>query len=75
MKPRMPIVGVLCSGKSKYARRYAKRAKCLGQWLAGRGVHLLTGGGGGVMAAVSEAFYQSPDRRGLVIGIIPCQRD
>ena len=28
----------------------------LGAWLARRGVHLLTGGGGGVMASVSEGF-------------------
>ena len=25
------------------------------------------------MAAVSKAFYEAPGRRGLVIGIIPCQ--
>jgi uncharacterized protein (TIGR00725 family) len=35
-------------------------------------VHLLTGGGSGVMAAVSQAFYETPNRRGFVIGIIPC---
>ena len=38
---------------------------------AGEGVHLLTGGGGGVMSAVSEAFHGVPERRGLVIGVIP----
>lgn len=69
MKPRIPIVSVMGSGTSNHA----ERASPLGRWLAGRGVHLLTGGGGGVMAAVSKAFYESPGRRGLVIGIVPCQ--
>jgi uncharacterized protein (TIGR00725 family) len=43
----------------------------LGRWLAELGVHLLTGGGGGVMAAVSRAFCETPGRRGLVIGVLP----
>jgi uncharacterized protein (TIGR00725 family) len=50
---------------------HTRRSACLGRWLAERGVHLLTGGGGGVMAAVSKAFYEVPDRRGLVIAIVP----
>jgi uncharacterized protein (TIGR00725 family) len=29
----------------------------------------------GVMASVSKAFYETPDRRGLVIGILPSQED
>lgn len=51
----------------------ADEARCaaLGRWLATEGVHLLTGGGGGVMASVSRAFFETPDRPGLVIGIIP----
>jgi uncharacterized protein (TIGR00725 family) len=43
----------------------------LGQWLARTGVHLLTGAGGGVMKAVSRAFFETPGRRGMVIGIVP----
>ncbi len=50
---------------------HSERASRLGRWLALEGVHLLTGGGGGVMTAVSQAFYETADRRGLVIGIIP----
>jgi len=42
----------------------------VGRWLAQQGVHLLTGGGGGVMEAVSEAFAQVPERQGLVLGIL-----
>ena len=65
---RLPIVGVMGSG----SRPYLERASPLGAWLAECGVHLLTGGGGGVMAAVSKSFYDTPNRRGLVIGILPC---
>ena len=64
---RLPVVGVLGSGSVAHE----ERAATLGRWLAGQGVHLLTGGGGGVMSAVSRAFAEVPDRRGLVIGILP----
>lgn len=43
----------------------------LGQWLAAEGVHLLTGGGGGVMNAVSRAFFETKNRSGVVLGILP----
>ena len=65
---RLPIVGVMGSG----SRPYVERSTVLGRWLAEYGVHLLTGGGGGVMAAVSKSFYDTPNRRGLVLGILPC---
>jgi len=71
MKPRIPIVGVMGSGTSTHRDRTSR----LGRWLADRGVHLLTGAGGGVMASVSKAFYESPGRQGSVIGIVPCQED
>ncbi len=63
----LPIVGVMGSGAA------ADDARCtaLGHWLATEGVHLLTGGGGGVMSAVSRGFYETPKRAGLVIGVIP----
>ena len=64
---RLPIVGVMGSG----SRSHLERASALGSWLAEYGVHLLTGGGGGVMAAVSQSFYETPNRRGLVIGVLP----
>jgi uncharacterized protein (TIGR00725 family) len=51
-------------------KSHPERAEPLGRWLAGEGVHLLTGGGGGVMSAVSEAFCRVPERRGLVIGVL-----
>ncbi|MBI4272130.1 MAG: molybdenum cofactor carrier protein [Candidatus Rokubacteria bacterium] len=65
--PRLPIVGVLGSG----TEAHAERAEAVGAWLATERVHLLTGAGGGVMEAVSRAFYATPGRTGLVIGIVP----
>jgi len=64
---RLPIVGVMGSG----INAHEPRAHQVGSWLATEGVHLLTGGGGGVMAAVSNAFHDTPGRRGLVIGVLP----
>jgi uncharacterized protein (TIGR00725 family) len=67
----LPIVGVMGSGSESHR----ERASAVGRWLAGAGVHLLTGGGGGVMSAVSEAFHAVSERRGLVIGVIPGAAD
>lgn len=64
---RRPIVGVMgASGKP-----HAERSRRVGAWIARAGYHLLTGGGPGVMSAVTEAFAGVPDRRGLAIGILP----
>jgi uncharacterized protein (TIGR00725 family) len=46
-------------------------AVSLGAWLAREGFDLLTGGGGGVMQAVAQAFTAVAERRGISIGIIP----
>ena len=43
----------------------------LGRRLARLDVHLLTGGGTGVMTSVSRAFAEVEDRAGLVIGVLP----
>lgn len=66
-QPRLPIVGVIGSGTD----RHEDLAGPLGTWLASEGVHLLTGGGAGVMESVSRAFHRIRDREGLVIGIVP----
>ena len=60
-------MGVMGSG----VRAHAELAAPLGRGLAGMGVHLLTGGGGGVMAAVSRAFAEVEDRAGLALGVLP----
>ncbi len=65
--PRLPVVGVMGSGREPHRRR----AHRLGEWIARAGFHLLTGGGPGVMAAVTEAFVRVAERRGAAIGILP----
>src|SRR5215831_12725350 len=65
--PRLRVIGVMGSGSDEHRAR----SEPLGRWLATEGVHLLTGGGGGVMAAVSKAFHETAGRRGLVIGVLP----
>ena len=71
MTQRLPIVGVLGSGDAEHA----DKAAALGRWLATLPMHLLTGGGRGVMMAVARAFVAVPGRAGLVVGVIPCSRD
>ena len=67
---RRLVVGVMGSGRD----RHETLAIPLGKLLASLHVDLLTGGGQGVMAAVSESFFHCPQPRGRVIGIIPCQQ-
>jgi len=66
-RTRLPIVGVMGSSTESFD----DLALPLGGWLAAFGVHLLNGGGGGVMAAVSRAFHEVSPRAGQVIGILP----
>jgi predicted Rossmann-fold nucleotide-binding protein len=47
----------------------------IGQLIAALGVDLLTGGGRGVMEAVSRAFFEVSPRAGVVVGIIPATVD
>jgi uncharacterized protein (TIGR00725 family) len=68
---RLPIVAVIGSGSDAHE----DRAAALGSWLATQGVHLLTGAGQGVMASVSRAFAETPGRKGLVLGVVPCIAD
>ena len=50
---------------------HTAHAHAIGHLLAHKPLHLLTGGGAGVMTAVSEAFSRVESRRGLVIGVLP----
>jgi uncharacterized protein (TIGR00725 family) len=61
-------VGVLGSGTDEHE----ELASGVGELLAQLGVNLLTGGGRGVMRAVSRAFTRSERARGICIGVIPC---
>ncbi len=64
---RLPIVGVMGSGSHEHRALAAP----LGRWLATLPVHLLTGGGSGVMLSVSRAFASVRPRRGMVVGVLP----
>lgn len=63
---RHRVVAVIGSGRSA-----DPNCEAIGQLIASLGCDLLTGGGLGVMEAVSKAFYETAPRRGLVIGIVP----
>jgi uncharacterized protein (TIGR00725 family) len=64
-------VGVMGSG----THEHEDLARPLGELLANLGVNLLTGGGSGVMRAVSRAFTRSPRASGICIGVIPCANE
>lgn len=64
-------VGVIGSGSYEHI----ESARPIGELLAALGVNLLTGGGGGVMRAVSRAFTAQRRQRGICIGIIPCSSE
>jgi uncharacterized protein (TIGR00725 family) len=66
MVRRIKIIGVMGSGTEPYKQLSAP----LGRLIAESGYHLLTGGGCGVMAEVSRAFCEVPERKGFSIGII-----
>ena len=53
------------------AHEHQALAVPLGRRLARLGVHLLTGGGTGVMSSVSRAFSEVEERAGLVLGVLP----
>jgi uncharacterized protein (TIGR00725 family) len=61
-------VGVMGSGTLEHDESAAP----IGALIAALGANLLTGGGPGVMRAVSRAFTRHGGERGICIGIIPC---
>jgi len=63
----LPIIGVMGSGKEPHIIKATR----VGEWLGTLPVHLLTGGGGGVMEAASKAFHAVKGRKGNIIGILP----
>ncbi|HSM04921.1 MAG TPA: hypothetical protein VK858_09855 [Longimicrobiales bacterium] len=69
--PPLPMrryaVTVIGSG----SRDVPELTRPLGRHLAARGVDLVTGGGGGVMAGVARAFVEVRPRDGRSVGILP----
>jgi uncharacterized protein (TIGR00725 family) len=74
MLHKLPIVGVFGQGSPISAER-ARLAHEVGALVAELGVHLLTGGGFGVMEAAAEGFVGIPGRVGLSIGVVPRDLD
>lgn len=66
---RHRVIGVIGSGE----QAFTELAEPLGAWIAEEGFSLVTGGLGGVMEAVSRAFFEVQPRVGVVIGILPAQ--
>ncbi len=64
---RRKVVTVVGDG----ANAHRDRSAVIGEWIAQSGYHLLTGGGGGVMAAVTETFVDSMGREGVAVGVVP----
>ena len=64
---KIPVVGVMGAG----AHAHEELAAPLGRRLARLPVHLLTGGGTGVMTSVSRAFAEVEERAGLVLAVLP----
>jgi len=67
-RARRTVVAVIGSGRTA-----DPHAAEVGRLIATLGHDLLTGGGRGVMEAVSRAFFETSPRRGLVVGIVPAQ--
>jgi len=65
---RRTVVAVIGSGQTA-----DPHSADVGRLIATLGYDLLTGGGRGVMEAVSRAFFETSPRSGLVIGVIPAQ--
>jgi predicted Rossmann-fold nucleotide-binding protein len=63
------IVGVMASGK-KPEDEEKRLAREVGNAIAELGYHLLTGGGGGSMEAVGQAFLNTKQRAGKLISIL-----
>ena len=64
---RRQVVAVIGSGR----RADPRCCDDIGRLVAMLGFDLLTGGGSGVMEAVTRAFVETSPRRGIAIGVIP----
>ncbi len=64
------ILGVIGSGSDPQENH----SLSLGKWIAEQGFHLVNGGGGGTMEAVSRGFQNHEGRSGLVLGVLPAAK-
>lgn len=70
MPNKRPIIGVMGS----HEQEWEEFADPVGDLIARRGYHLLTGAGDGIMAVVARAFTHVKDRKGMSLGIVPTLR-
>ena len=68
---KQKTIGIIGSGKEPWT----DYVEPLARWIARQNFNLLTGGGGGVMAAASKAFVRETNRTGVCLGIIPTKPD
>lgn len=73
--PLSTLSGVTVAVIGSGTEEHDDLAREVGALLARLGVNLLTGGGRGVMTAVSRAFTGARPARGISIGIIPCESE
>jgi predicted Rossmann-fold nucleotide-binding protein len=64
------IVGVMASGDESLVTKHEKLAQTVGGTIAALGFHLLTGGSGGLMESVGQAFLDQKPRTGKSISIL-----
>jgi predicted Rossmann-fold nucleotide-binding protein len=67
-RARRRVVTVIGSG-----READPQCAAVGHLIATLGFDLLTGGGRGVMEAVTRAFFETSPRRGVTIGVVPAR--
>ncbi len=70
MIERKKIIGVMGSHENEWT----EYAVPLGEMIAQRGYHLLTGCGAGVMSEVSRGFSMVKGRKGVAIGLRPIEQ-
>jgi len=64
--PNLAIVGGNQASNQEY-----QLAKDLGKVLASYPIHLICGGKTGIMEAVAQGFQEAPERKGIILGIMP----
>lgn len=70
----IPIILVVGSHDNEDGEKYKAKCETVAGLLVKHGVHLLTGGGPGVMARVSQFFVEHPEREAgqRCLGVLPC---
>lgn len=70
----IPIILVVGSHDNEEGEKHKAKCETVAALLVKHGVHLLTGGGPGVMAKVGQFFVEHPEREAgqRCLGVLPC---